>query len=98
MPLWLLVFILAVVIKIPLAGFMLWWPFHNDAALRGSEAPDSSEEDGGSRALPGGPLDPHPRTPLPHFPRRGPHGEPAPCSPPRVRTKVAVRRPAHTHS
>jgi len=99
MPLWLLIFILAALIKIPLAGFMLWWPFRNDGIFGGSpEAPDSSEEDGGSKALPGGPLDPHPRRPLPHFPRRGPHGTPSPCPPPRVRTRVAVRRPVHSHS
>lgn len=96
MPLWLWVLILAALIKLPLAGLMLWLPFRNDAATMSPEGSDSSEEDGGSRALPGGPLEPHPRSPLPRLPRRGPHGSPSPSSPRRVRTRVRSRQPAYT--
>jgi hypothetical protein len=96
MPLWLWVLILAGLIKLPIAALMLWIPFRNDAAMTAPEASDSSEEDGGSKALPGGPLDPHPRRPLPHLPRRGPHGSPSPRSPARVRTRIAPPRPVFT--
>ncbi len=86
MPLWVWILLLAALVKLPIAGLMLWIPFRDDEAMRAPEASDSSEEDGGSKALPGGPLDPHPRSPLPRRPRRGPHGSPASPSPPRVRT------------
>ena len=94
MPLWLWILLFAGLVKIPLAGLMLWIPFRHDDAVAAPDVSDSSEEDGGSKALPGGPLDPHPRTPHPRGPRRGPHGSPAPPSPPRVRTSVRGRRPA----
>jgi len=99
MPLWAWVIMLAAFIKLPIAGLMLWMPFRHDEAAIPDEAPDSSEDDGGSKALPGGPLDPHPRGPLPRWPRRGPHGSPTPSSPPRVRTRlVGPRRTGHpTH-
>ena len=93
MPLWVWVVFFAALVKIPLAGLMLWVPYHNDQALNTPDASDSSEEDGGSKALPGGPLDPHPRAPRPRRPRRGPHGSPSPSSPPRVR-RVRRTRPA----
>jgi hypothetical protein len=93
MPLWLWILLLVGLAKIPLAGLMLWIPFRYDESLRAPENPDSSEEDGGSKALPGGPLDRHPRTPLPRTPRRGPHGSPSPPSPSRVRTSVRSRPP-----
>jgi hypothetical protein len=83
---------LAALVKLPIAALMLWIPFRNDEAMQSREGSDSSEEDGGSKVLPGGPLDPHPRTPLPRRPRRGPHGSPSPPSPPRVRTSVRSRR------
>lgn len=83
---------LAALIKLPIAGLLLWVPFRYDESMSAPEAQDSSEEDGGSKALPGGPLDPHPRAPLPRSPRRGPHGDPAPPAPPRVRTSVKSRR------
>ncbi len=94
MPLWLWILLLAGLVKIPLAGLMLWIPFRYDESMRISDSPDSSEEDGGSKALPGSPLDPHPRAPRPRRPRRGPHGSPSPSSPPRVRTNVRSTRPA----
>ncbi|HEX3519526.1 MAG TPA: hypothetical protein VHT29_10885 [Solirubrobacteraceae bacterium] len=93
MPMWVWIIMLAALIKLPIAALMLWIPFRNDEAMREPDLPDSSEEDGGSRALPGGPLDPHPRSPRPHKPRRGPHGTPSPSSPPRVRTRPPAVRP-----
>jgi hypothetical protein len=51
--------------------------------------------DGGIGPRPG-PLHPHhPRSRLPRRPRRGPHGDPAPVSPSRVRTVVARGRLPH---
>jgi len=85
--------LLAAVIKLPIAGLLLWLPYRYDDAAYAPELPDSSsEEDGGSKALPGGPLDPHPRPPLPRHPRRGPHGSPSPPSPPRLRRPVRARQ------
>jgi hypothetical protein len=93
MPLWVWILLLLALIKLPIAGLMLWIPFRDDEAMRAPETPDSSsEEDGGSHALPGGPLDPHPRAPFPRRPRRGPqHGSPTPA-PRRVRTVVRSTR------
>jgi hypothetical protein len=96
MPLWFWVILLATLIKLPIAALMLWLPFRNDPAAIAPEGSDSSEDDGGSRALPGGPLNRHPRGPLPRLPRRGPHGSPSPSSPPRVRTQVRARGPVYT--
>lgn len=90
---WLWILLLAGLIKLPIAGLMLWIPFRYDEATRAPDVSDSSEEDGGSKALPGGPLDPHPRSPLPHRPRRGPHGSPSPPAPPRIRRPLRARSP-----
>ncbi len=89
-----MLFVLLALIKLPLIGLMLWMPFRNDDALVASDmtdAGDSSGEDGGSHTLPGGPLDPHPRMPLPRSPRRDPHGSPAIPAPARVRTPVRAK-------
>ncbi len=94
MPLWLWILLVAALIKLPIAALMLWIPFRYDESMRAPDVEDSSEEDGGSRALPGGPLDPHPRAPLPHKPRRGPHDAPSLAPPPRVRTAPRVTRRA----
>jgi hypothetical protein len=84
---------LAALIKLPIAGLLLWIPFRRDDAMTSTDAStDSSEEDGGSKVLPGSPLDPHPRTPLPRRPRRGPHGSPSPPPPARVRTVLRGTR------
>jgi hypothetical protein len=97
MPLWTLIVMLAL-IKLPIAAMMLWIPFRNDAAMTNTgDPPDRSDDDGGSRALPAGPLDPRPRRPLPggpfpRRPRRGPHASPAPPSPRRVRVSSRERR------
>jgi hypothetical protein len=90
-----IVLVLVAVIKLPIAALMLWLPFrYDEAAYQPSETTDSSEEDGGSKALPGGPLDRHPRGPLPRNPRRGPHGSPSPGSPKRVRSPLRATRRA----
>ncbi len=95
MSLWMLIVLLGL-LKLPIAGLMLWIPYRNDkamndkavnaAAVLGTDEPDASEDDGGSMALPASPFDPHPQSPRPHPRRRGPHGsDSAPPSPPRVR-------------
>jgi hypothetical protein len=98
MPLWLWILLLLALIKLPIAGLMLWIPFRDDEAMRAPDASDSSEEDGGSHALPGGPLNPHPRAPFPRRPRRGPqHGSPVPA-PRRARMPVrSTRRVSVSH-
>jgi hypothetical protein len=94
MSLWML-FVLLALIKLPLIGLMLWMPFRNDEAVIAPDLVDSSdsssEEDGGSHTLPAGPIDPHPRMPLPRSPRRDPHGSPAIAAPARVRTPVRAK-------
>ena len=82
-------------IKLPIALFMLWIPFRDDEALvvpAAGEDASSGEDDGGSKTLAGEPRRPGPHRPRPHQPfrrpqgpRRGPHGAPAPASPPRSR-------------
>ncbi|MGA9875980.1 MAG: hypothetical protein WBQ21_09230 [Solirubrobacteraceae bacterium] len=90
MPLWLLVLMLFGLIKIVIASLMLWLPYRSDVAANATEEAEDrsdtgSDDEGGSKVLPGLPTDPHPRLPLPHRPRRGPHGSPSPASPSRVR-------------
>ena len=96
MQLWLWILLVStLVIKLPIVALMLWIPFRNDEAMRAPDTPGSSEEDGGSKALPGGPLDPHPRPPLPRWPRwprRGPHGGIPSPAPRRVRTPLRTSR------
>jgi hypothetical protein len=74
---------LFVALKIPIlaACWLIWW------AVR--QEPDYSEDSGGGG---GGRRRPHPPPKLPHAPRRGPHREAPPPSPPRVRTVVARAR------
>jgi hypothetical protein len=74
---------LFVALKIPLvaACWIVWW------AIRAEPEPeDAPSGDGGLRSRP------HPRPPLPHAPRRGPHAEQAPPAPPRVRPLNARAR------
>jgi hypothetical protein len=53
---------------------------------------DPTGQDGGI-GPPSRPRHPHhPRSRLPRTPRRGPHGAPAPVSPPRVRATAARQR------
>jgi hypothetical protein len=99
MQMWMWVLLLGVLIKLPIAGLMIWLPIRNDQAAYVPDQESSQEDEGGSHALPGGPLDPHPRAPRPGrpgppTPRRDPHGSPAPPAPRRVR--IGDRRPART--
>ncbi len=69
-------FYLFVMLKLPIiaAIWLVWWAVKQE--------PDPSEDvrdDGGTSKRP------HPVPILPRTPRRGPHAEPAPASPPRVR-------------
>jgi hypothetical protein len=74
---------LMVVLKIPIValGIIVWKAIHAEPVVPAEPAFDS---DGG-----GGSHTPRPRRPRP--PRRGPHAEPLPLPPKRVRA-VAVRR------
>ncbi|MGH2802134.1 MAG: hypothetical protein ACRDL4_03695 [Thermoleophilaceae bacterium] len=70
------VFWLAVALKLPIAAllYIVWW------AVREPPVPEADPEDGG-----GPRRDPHPRIRPPRPPRRGPHGDPPPVAPARVR-------------
>jgi hypothetical protein len=91
---WILVLMLGL-LKLPIAALMLWIPFRDDYATKAAGAdgegePGSSEDDGGTMALPASPLNPHPRSPRPRPRSRGPHGsDPRPLSPPRIRISMA---------
>jgi hypothetical protein len=81
---------LMVLLKIPIVALFLivrW-------AIR--QTPESARGgDGGTGPLPR-PLRPHhPRAPRPRLPRRGPHGDPAPSPPARVRAVVLARGLSH---
>ena len=71
------VFWLAVILKIPIVALLtlVWW------AIRAEPEPVTGPEDGEGGSRRG----PHPRTKPPQPPRRGPHGDPAPMPPDRVR-------------
>ena len=92
MGVWVLIFLLGV-IKLPLVALMLWLPFRSDPPPLDDRS-DPSQEDGGSKTLPGGGSHGrrHPRGPLPRTPRRGPHGTPSPAPPERVRPVTARGR------
>ncbi len=71
-------------LKIPLAGliYIVWWAIKQEP-----DETSSRDDDGGIKRHPQ-----HPRKPFPRHPRRGPHGDPAPASPPRTRTVRARTR------
>ena len=73
---------LFVALKIPVvaACWIIWWAVHQE--------PEYPEDSGGG----GGRPRPHPAPVLPRAPRRGPHRESAPLSPPRVRHAKASSR------
>jgi hypothetical protein len=73
-------------LKLPIAAliYLVWW-----AVKQEPEPSPSSDDDGGVKR---GPAPRHPRKPFPRNPRRGPHGEPAPAPPARVRTVRARAR------
>jgi hypothetical protein len=77
---------LMLVLKIPIAMllYIVWW------AIKQSDAEETAPEtgDGGTRKPR------HPRGPLPRAPRRGPHAEPQPPAPARIRSVVA-KSPEH---
>jgi hypothetical protein len=72
---------LFVALKLPIlaAAWIIWWAVKQEPDYAGEGG------DGGSRVRP------HPPKPLPHLPRRGPHGDAAPLSPPRVRPPAPAR-------
>jgi hypothetical protein len=76
-------------LKIPLLGLLwvVWW-----AIKQKPEDSPAKEDDGGIKR---GRV--HPRKPLPRHPRRGPHGDPAPLPPARVRTVRARARTIGNH-
>ena len=75
-------FFLFVCLKVPLVAlcWLVWWAVHQ------VDDPATDGGDGGSKQRP------HPLGPLPRLPRRGPHGDPAPQSPPRVRPATVRAR------
>jgi hypothetical protein len=75
---------LMLILKIPIAALLwiVWWAIHSTPETESE--PENAEGGGGSKTRPR-----HPRKPLPQHPRRGPHGDPLPLPPPRVRTVVA---------
>jgi len=79
------VFWLAVILKIPIVALLtiVWW------AVRNPPVPEAEPDDGGG----GSRHTPHPRGRPPHPPRRGPHGDPLPAPPDRVRVARAPRVP-----
>jgi hypothetical protein len=71
-------------LKLPLAAliYIVWWAIHQEP-----EDETSSDDDGGIKRH-----HQHPRQPFPRRPRRGPHGDPAPRPPARVRSVRARAR------
>jgi hypothetical protein len=85
---------LFVVLKIPIVAllWLVWWAIHQEP-----EPDEAPPGDGGQRVT--GRREPvHPRKPLPHAPRRGPHGEQALPAPPRVRPVDARSKPVPHHA
>jgi hypothetical protein len=76
---------LMLALKIPIAAliYIVWW------AIKQEPEQSSSDDDGGVKRQ-----RPHPPKPFPRHPRRGPHGDPAPPPPARVRS---VRARARTY-
>jgi hypothetical protein len=70
-------------LKIPLLLLyaLVYW------AIKQEPEPEDAGGDGGARKE-----RPHPASPLPRQPRRGPHGDPLPLPPPRVRPLNARAR------
>jgi hypothetical protein len=71
-----------VVLKLPILALfgIVWWAIKQ----KPEEAEDASGNGGSLR-----PLGPHPRSPLPRTPRRGPHGDPASPAPDRMRVTTS---------
>jgi hypothetical protein len=77
-------------LKIPLIGLIciVWWAIKQEP-----EEASSREDDGGIKRE----RRYHPRKPFPRRPRRGPHGDPVPQPPARVRTVQARARTFGNH-
>jgi hypothetical protein len=73
-------------LKVPIAAliYLVWW------AVKQEPEEDSAHTDDGGGGVKRPPR--HPRKPFPRHPRRGPHGDPAPLPPARVRTIKARAR------
>jgi hypothetical protein len=69
-------------LKIPIAAllYIVWWAIHSEPETTETGA----DGNGGAKTKPR-----HPRRPFPRRPRRGPHGDPLPLPPPRMRVVVA---------
>jgi hypothetical protein len=76
---------LMLALKLPLAGliYIVWWAIKQEP-----EDSAQRDDDGGIKR----PERLHPIRPFPRLPRRGPHGDPAPLPPARVRTIRARAR------
>ena len=76
---------LMLALKLPLAGliYIVWWAIKQEPE---DNAP--RDDDGGIKRQ----ERLHPIRPFPRLPRRGPHGDPAPLPPARVRTTRARAR------
>jgi hypothetical protein len=76
---------LMLALKLPIAAliYLVWWAIKQEP----EDETSSSDDDGGIKRH-----RPHPRQPFPRRPRRGPHGDPAPRPPARVRTVRARAR------
>ncbi len=77
---------LMLALKIPLIGLIsiVWWAIKQEPE---EEQAPTRDDDGGVKYR-----RPHPTRPFPRRPRRGPHGDPAPLPPARVRTVQARAR------
>jgi hypothetical protein len=80
---------LMLILKIPIVALLgiVWWAIRSTPE---TAEPERADDGGGSKTRHRHPR--HPRKPLPRHPRRGPHGDPLPLPPPRVRTVVARAR------
>jgi hypothetical protein len=79
---------LMLILKIPIVALLtiVWWAIRSTP----EESDPVQTDDGGTKVPPRQPR--HPRPVRPRHPRRGPHGDPLPLPPPRVRTVVARAR------
>jgi hypothetical protein len=80
---------LMLILKIPIVALLtiVWWAIRSTPE---ESEPVPADEGGGTKVPPREPR--HPRPVRPRHPRRGPHGDPLPLPPPRVRTVVARAR------
>jgi hypothetical protein len=78
---------LMVALKVPIAAliYLVWWAIKQEP-----EEEEGAPRDDGGGGVKRPPV--HPRQPFPRRPRRGPHGDPAPMPPARVRTIKARAR------